>query len=209
MLAFLKSASLISCFILDFVLFKTYFIIYRKCESTKKELPTRTVPVWKSVLIYSDRYCSCSLIIFSDGVSKVGLERSINAEMVVHNCRSSSMSLSSFLLWATLLKEYSLNIVWSKYSWKHWSIDPDFQGYGLLVPVRASRTPNEMAGAVFKVRRWCILWSLSVWVDEWQSSTLPKTRKSRLNVFWLLSVGLHGLGVHFCLGLHNVGKKKL
>ena len=61
----------------------------------------------------------------------------------------------------------------------------------------------------FIVRRWCKVVPLSVWVDEWPNSTLSKTRKSRLNAFWFLSVCLHGLGVHFCLGLHNVGKKKL
>ena len=41
----------------------------------------------------------------------------------------------------------------------------------------ALRTPNELAG-VFKVRRWCIFWPLSVWVDEWQSSSLQKQERA-------------------------------
>ena len=61
----------------------------------------------------------------------------------------------------------------------------------------------------FLVRRWWKLVPPSVWVHEWPSSILLKTSKSGLNVFWLLSVGLRGLGVHFRLGLHSVGKKKL
>ena len=61
----------------------------------------------------------------------------------------------------------------------------------------------------FIVRRWWKVVPPSVWVHEWPNSILLKTSKSGLNVFWLLSVVLRGLGVHFCLGLHNVGKKKL
>lgn len=157
-----------------------------------------------------------SLFIFAAGVSKVGLERRINTEIVVHYCCSSSMSLSSCLLWATLKN-------------KPWiSRDRISLPCNMLTYSLPNRRSSRVSGAgtlniskhftldcltdtklSWPVYSWCTFWSLSVWVDEWQSSTLSKTRKSRLNVFWLLGVGLHGLGVHFCLGLHNVGKKKL
>ena len=156
----------------------------------------------------TDRWCLSSLIIFSAGISKVRLPRSISAETLVYNCRSSSMSLSSFLLWATLK-----NIPWiscdqsTAGSTEVLSRISKVTGYWYVRHGHQMRWEELLQYLKFDV--WCILWSLSVWVDEWPSSTLPKTRKSRLNVFWLLSVGLHGLSVHFCLGLHSVGKKKL
>ena len=125
------------------------------------------------------------------------------------------MSLSSFLLWATLK-----NKPWI--SRDRISLWCNMLTYS-LPRTRSSRVPAptmvcnhftllnenqiELAGRcivdVFSVHFLCEL------TIEWPSSTLPKTRKSWLNAFWLLSVGLHGLSVHFCLGLHNVGKKKL